>query len=214
MRTKTLLIAAAALAVGIISSEAQVYSQNVVGYVNLSVAASGYTVVTMPLDYDGTGTNNTVSAIIGTNLPVGSSIQNWSGTGFAGNSYSKKGWASPSQTYNPGEGVFIYNPSNYVVSLTIVGTVLQGGMTNGYVLPNSYSVVGGQFPVQGGISSTFGYIPSIGDSVQTWNGTGFSGNSYSKKGWGSGEPQLDVGQAVFLNTTNLNPVWGTNFIVK
>ena len=123
MRTKTLLIAAAALAVGIISSEAQVYSQNVVGYVNLSVAASGYTVVTMPLDYDGTGTNNTVSAIIGTNLPVGSSIQNWTGTGFAG-------------------------------------------------------------------------------------------NSYSKKGLGSGEPQLDVGQAVFLNTTNLNPVWGTNFIVK
>ena len=45
MRTKTLLIAAAALAVGIISSEAQVYSQNVVGYVNMTVPAHSYQVV-------------------------------------------------------------------------------------------------------------------------------------------------------------------------
>ena len=45
MRTKTLLIAAAALAVGITSSEAQVYSQNVVGYVNMTVPAGHYQIV-------------------------------------------------------------------------------------------------------------------------------------------------------------------------
>jgi hypothetical protein len=38
MRTKTLLIAAAALAAGVMTSQAQVYSQNVVGYVNQTVS--------------------------------------------------------------------------------------------------------------------------------------------------------------------------------
>jgi len=45
MKTKTLLIAAAALAVGVISSEAQVYSQNVVGYVNQTIPAGGYQII-------------------------------------------------------------------------------------------------------------------------------------------------------------------------
>ena len=45
MKTKTLLIAAAALAAGVISSEAQVYSQNVVGYVNQQIPANSYQIV-------------------------------------------------------------------------------------------------------------------------------------------------------------------------
>jgi len=42
---KTLLIAAAALAAGVISSQAQVYSQNVVGYVNQVVPANSFQTV-------------------------------------------------------------------------------------------------------------------------------------------------------------------------
>ena len=43
MRTKTLLIAAAALAAGILSSSAQTYSQNIVGYVNQVLPANAST---------------------------------------------------------------------------------------------------------------------------------------------------------------------------
>jgi len=42
---KTLLIAAAALAAGVISSQAQVYSLNVVGYVNQPIPANSYQIV-------------------------------------------------------------------------------------------------------------------------------------------------------------------------
>ncbi len=45
MKTKTLLIAAAALAAGIISSQAQVYSQNIVGYANRSAVLQVFTPV-------------------------------------------------------------------------------------------------------------------------------------------------------------------------
>lgn len=45
MKVKTLLIAAATLAAGVISSQASVYSQNVVGYVNQTIPAGGFQIV-------------------------------------------------------------------------------------------------------------------------------------------------------------------------
>jgi len=228
MKTKTLLIAAAALAAGVMSSQAQgVYSQNIVGYVNLSIS-NGFNLVNIPLDYDGTGTNNVVNTVIGTNLPNGSIIESWTPSGgFTPNSFASTSkqptphWAVPTATYNPGEGIFVYNPSNTVVNLTIVGTVLQGGLTNSYIDSAGFSLVGGQFPVAGGISSTFGYTPSDGDIAESWSPVaGFTPNSYGPTSkqptphWAAGEPQLSVGQGIFIYTTNTAPVWGTNFEVQ
>jgi len=228
MKTKTLLIAAAALAAGVMSSQAQgVYSQNIVGYVNLSIS-NGFNLVNIPLDLDGTGTNNVVNTVIGTNLPTGSIIESWTPTGgFTPNTFGPTGknptphWTTPTATYNPGQGIFVYNPSNTVVNLTIVGTVLQGGLTNSYIDSAGFSLVGGQFPVAGGISSTFGYTPSDSDIAETWSPTaGFTPNTYGPTGknptphWTTGEPQLAVGQGVFIFTTNTAPVWGTNFEVQ
>ncbi len=64
-------MAAAALAAGLVTSNAQVYSANVVGYVNVPAAGGGsYTLAATPLDYDGTGTNDGNLNVIGTNVPV------------------------------------------------------------------------------------------------------------------------------------------------
>jgi len=230
MKAKTLLIAAATLAVGAISSQAQVYSQNVVGYVNLTLT-NGYNAVCVPVDYDGTGTNNLVTSIIGTNAPIGTSILTWNSSAATFNSANIFGptsknttphWTTPNAVYNPGQGLFIQitNPS---ATITIVGTVLQGGLTNGYITQKGYSLVSGQFPVQGGITTTFGYTPINGDSFLSWNtgaGTFNSANTYgptSKNAtphWTSGEPVIGVGQGAFIYTTNSHPVWGTNFIIQ
>jgi hypothetical protein len=223
MRTKTLLLAAAAaLAAGILSSSAQVYSANVVGYVSF-VVSNGLSAYTTPLDFDGTGTNNTVINVIGTNLPVNSQVLTWNGVGYSPNSYVQAkggsvGWQFPNTTITPGQGYFINNPSN-TVTVTIVGTVEQGGLTNGFITGAGYSFVGSLFPAPGGITSTYGYTPSLNDQVLVWNGSGYSPNSYVQAkggsiGWQFGEPQLSVGQAVFINTTNTHPVWGTNFVVQ
>jgi hypothetical protein len=67
MRTKTLLIAAATLAVGAASSMAQVtYSQNVVGYVNMTINAGKYEVVANTLinGSDVNQTNNNINAVL------------------------------------------------------------------------------------------------------------------------------------------------------
>src|SRR5258708_2807982 len=55
MKTKTLLIAAAALAVGIISSQAQVYSQNVVGYYNVPVGGNKFGLIVNQMTNSATG---------------------------------------------------------------------------------------------------------------------------------------------------------------
>ena len=223
MRTKTLLIAAAALVAGVISSEAQtpVYSANVVGYVS-ATTTNGYALLSNPLDFDGSGTNNTVVNLFGTNLPVGTQIETWNpSSGFSGNSYAatKSGnqWQNPSQQLPPGQGFFIL--SSAVRTNTFTGTVLQGGLTNQFLTGAGYSLISGNFPVAGGITTTYGYHPSVGDQVETWSpATGFSGNSYAatKSGnqWQNGEPQITPGQGIFLLTTNTHPVMGTNFVVQ
>jgi len=96
MKTKTLLIAAAALAVGIISSQAQsVYSQNVVGYINQPIPAGGYQIVGSQLigGSDANQTNGDVNATLinglisspndPPSLSSNSVMYAWNGVGYA-----------------------------------------------------------------------------------------------------------------------------------
>jgi hypothetical protein len=63
---KTLLIAAAALAAGVISTQAQVYSQNVVGYVNQPVPANSYQIIASDMmnGSDSNATNGDVNTTL------------------------------------------------------------------------------------------------------------------------------------------------------
>jgi hypothetical protein len=227
MRTKALLMAAAALAAGIATSNAQVYSQNVVGYVSLTIAPTNFTAISVPLDYDGTGTNDLVGNIFGTNFLNNTLVENWSGSSFVVNTYGTTSknptphWSAPTAAYAPGEGLFVYNPSNVTYSVSVVGSVLQGNLTNQYINQAGFSFVAGEFPVSGGVTSTFGYQLSAGDLFEAWNGASFSVNTYGTTSknptphWSSGsEPQLPVGQGAFIFTTNTAPVMETNFVVN
>ena len=84
MRTKTLLIAAAALAAVVTSSQAQstVYSQNVVGYVNLSITNNGLLMAANQLD---TGSNTMDNVFPSTDSALKSQqtvLLFWNGAGY------------------------------------------------------------------------------------------------------------------------------------
>lgn len=84
MRTKTLLIAAAALAAAITSSQAQtVYSQNVVGYVNTALPAGLYTLINNPLNATTNGASTVLSGLQG-----GETILVWNGHGYYAYTYA------------------------------------------------------------------------------------------------------------------------------
>jgi len=208
MKSKTLLIAAAALVAGVISSQAQtaVYSQNIVGYVNVPLA-TGYNLIANQLDLDGTGTNNSIYTVVGTNLPANTQVLAWNGSGYSASKLTAAGkWLPNNQAItnamNPGSGFFIVPPS--ATNVTLVGNVIQG--TNSYPIVAGYQIVSPSAPVAGGITTVQGYIPSKNDQVLIWNGTGYTSRKYSGTTWVGGEPSIAVGQAFFLNASS-NNVW-------
>jgi hypothetical protein len=247
MRTKTLALTAALVAAGIASSMAQsnVYSLNVVGYVNLSLTSGQLIQSAAQLDADGTGTNNTILSQLGTNVPTSSQVyvynpaNNSGAGGYDILSYApltKNGtpvWQSSgtnASTYplNPGEGFFILPKTSATV--TLVGNVLQGNLTNQYVLGAKQLVeVSSKVPVAGGITTVLGYQPNNGDIAYVYNPADNAGKGgydiYSfapltkngtpvwQIGGVAGEPQIAVGQSFFL-LPKLATTWVVNFTVQ
>jgi hypothetical protein len=173
------------------------------------------------LDFDGTGTNNSVATVFGTNLVNNTIVYAWDGAGYAQAKWaSSKGvskWGGDTNAItaalNAGSGVFIQSPSTN--SLTLVGTVLQG--TNVINLASGFNLVSSVAPISGGVSTTLGYAPEANDIVYTWNSAaqGWDQAKYAlKKGvlaWGPSEPQISVGSPFFILTTAAE-TWTNVFI--
>jgi hypothetical protein len=168
MRTKTLLCMAA-LAAGVASSMAQsnVYSLNVVGYVNYTFTAFNYTLVSNPLD----NTTNDLNTVLA-NVPDGTSLALWSTTlqDFSPIApVSAGGHWSPDVTVAPGQGFFVVGSSVNFTN-TFVGTVRQYPITNSLVGNFNYECIGSTAPLGGSITNVLGQYPAgAGDSLAIWS---------------------------------------------
>ena len=205
MRTKVLLCLAA-LAAGIFSSSAQVYSLNVVGYINVTVPANGFALIANQLD-DGNG--NKLDNVIPV-APDGAQFYKFNGTytstAFDGlaNAWDDNG----AITLAPGEGGFFHNNTASALTLTFVGQVNQGTLTT--ALPQGYAIRSSQVPQQGtlqdlGIPITGAGSPSDGDQVYVYSG-GYTASSFDSliPGWDTpgspGGPTIGVGQSFFIKS--------------
>jgi hypothetical protein len=193
MRTKTLLIAAAALAATVISSEAQVYS-GVVGYVNVVLPAGQFALVANPLD---DGTNTTTS--LGAALANKSAIEIWNGTGFTTANKAGGVW-SPDLSIPPGTGFFVL--SKTAITNTFVGAVdtAFGGSTTNPIPAGVFVLAGSTIPFTGDLNDTnLNLGPTLANksAVETWNGNGFT---TANKAGGVWTPNLtlSVGQGFFI----------------
>jgi len=213
MRTKTLIAAAAILAVSLATTVAQtnVYSQNVVGYINVTV--TNLAMVANQLDYDGTGTNNTVQTVLGTNVPINTKVYVYSGGTFLQAVYGTKGWSGVNDTINsgmdPGKGFFIQVPSPTTV--TIVGNVLQGSLQNPYIA--GINLISSMVPQAGGVQTVLGYSPVVNDKVYRYTPAGYVQSVYGTKGWAGGEPTLNVAESFWLQAVSAG-TWTRNFTVQ
>jgi hypothetical protein len=192
MRTKSLLLTAALVAAGIGVSQAQVYSVNAVGYINV-VCPPGYKIIANQL----INSNSTVAALF-PNVPGGTTLLKWAGNGFLINQFDPDflEWNDPNQTLVPGEGTFIFNPTTTNITVTFVGDVPQGNLTNS--LPNLYSMQSSKVPQAGLLQTQLGYAPSPGDQVLRYN-NGYLIHNYDPDflEWDA-EPSLAVGEGFFL----------------
>jgi hypothetical protein len=220
---KTLLIAAAALAAGIISSQAQpVYSQNIVGYVNLQFTPGNYTMVATPLQ--ATGTVNNAEQVLPSINP-GDSVLFWNGAGFDTYAFAAPGlWVGPSgpgspPTINPGTPVFLFNNSGGIETNTFTGTVTLSNVVT--MVAGNYTMCAETAPVVDTLDGTNLNLPlNPGDSVLLWNGNGYDTYAFAAPGlWvgpsGPGSaPTLPVGQAFFyFNNSGSTELWTNNVTV-
>jgi hypothetical protein len=223
MRTKTLLIAAAtALAAGIVTSQAQVYSQNIVGYVNTPLP-TGYTLLVSPLSPN--STNDAESVLPA--LAVGDTLLVWNGGGYnvdlyygPGQWYDGDSFVSIAEpTLAPGQG-FFYENAGASKTNTFVGTVQ---LTNSVTLAGGYTLVGSTAPVSDYLDGTNLSLPlAVGDTVLVWNGGGYNVDLYYGPGaWYDGDsfvaiadPTVGVGQGFFYENAGTAKTWTQNVVVQ
>jgi len=233
MRTKTILLAAALSAAGLATSLAQsnVYSLNVVGYVNIPTPTNGTYLIGNPLDLDGTGVNNTLTSVLGdTGHPIGTIVFGFDPTtgGYVQDPNVAGTWvAGAAKTFinansmNPGQGFFYKRVDNGPTNLTIVGNVLQGALVNTPFV--GVNIISSKVPQAGGVTSVLG-LQLANNAVVPFQtlyrhysnsglGTPWTQNAWSGTAWLGSEPVLNVAEAVFVNA-KAGSTWTRNFTVQ
>jgi hypothetical protein len=219
MRTKTLLLIAAIGAAGAVSSMAQVYSVNAVGYVNKTIPKGQFSMVANPLK----AATNTVNALFQP-VPPGFQVFVYTpGKGFdVGTFDDLEGAFIPASVgnavINPGYGVFVKNPTAADVTITFVGEVMQGSLSTPLV--PGLQIVGSQVPQEGtasdlGLPNTTAEGMTPGDQVYQFTPTGYYTSTFDDLEDNFVPPlkPLAVGEAVFVKLAKANK-WDRTFSVN
>jgi hypothetical protein len=215
---KTLLIAAAALASGIISSQAGVYSQNIVGYVNYVTPTAG-NIYVMEIPFT-IGVSNGANEVFGTTLQGAAAFSQlllWSPntattTLYQSDPGSPTGWDDanfnpvPAPVLPVGKG-FTFIPQAALTNTFAGAVAVQVGTsnTNTYPVGGDIYYVGSAIPYAGSVtngSATGGglnlNLPPAQDFTQVliWSPTAAKVTLY----------QTDHGSSTGWDDANFNPI--------
>jgi hypothetical protein len=172
MRTKALLATAAVIASGVVTSMAQVYSANIVGYINLSLVPK-FNLVTVQLNG---ATNQVNPALANSTLADNSLLYQWD---FTNKKYAQALTSFSGQWYDAnfnlatnavvlGQSFYIYNAGSSAATLTLVGDVPQGAISTSIVA--GFGFYGDPVPVSQDLSTN--NFPIADNSLlYTWNPT-------------------------------------------
>jgi hypothetical protein len=164
LKPKSLLLASGMVAT-ILAVSSQAYA--IVGYVNLPLT-NGYNFVADQLDFDGTGTHNTLNSMMGANYVSGTKVYVWDVTNqvFLPPSTSPVGTNDWNPNYNvpTGKGFVIWSNTNSTL-VTFVGQVLQGTLINPVAGANKFSLLGSMIPIGGPLTTNYAIPPSSSSSL-------------------------------------------------
>jgi hypothetical protein len=227
MRTKTMLLSALLGTLGSVSVMAQgstnVYSLNVVGYVNVTIPASSYSIVSCPLLATPDNTLNTLLPnSTGTYLKVKVYFYSAATGSYTIETGTKSAWQlGGTETLNPGQAAFILNPNATPLTLTFVGSVASGSQNN--VITPGYNLVSSILPASGDLATnslTLLTNAVTKDKVYVFDATTQAYNIYTaaKAGaWSPSDPIVpNVGEGFFYENNNgtTSLTWTENFSVS
>ena len=199
-------------------SQSNVYSINVVGYVSQTLT-NCYAFIANPLDT----TNNSLRRLIPA-PPEGTRVWLWNVDNQAFDppaTFANQDW-SMDLDLPVGRGFVIHSPTNFTI--TFVGEVLQGWLTNPVAGNNRLSLLGSKVPQAAPLSAELEFPGSDGDEVYlVWpTDSGFldACTYYADYGWfdprrtvGPDGPVIEVGRAFFVRHPGPDTNWVRNFWV-
>jgi hypothetical protein len=211
MRTKTLLVTAVLGAASVACAVAQtVYSVNAVGFVNKTIPAGQFVLVANPLDLP---TNNLAAVV--PDVPV-NTTKVWTFDATTGTyaSFTRRatGWApNGNSVLPPGAGFFIQNTGAADFTVTFVGEVKQGDLSNAF--PAGFSLLGSQVPQAGKVETDLKLPAKNGDKVWLYVNGVYSTLTRRATAWTPSEPSIDVGQGFFMQAAAAG-TWTRSFSVN
>lgn len=197
------------------SALAQAVSQNIVGYVNVTVAgqvngAPKYSMIANPLK----ATSNKVSDVIKLGASDDLQLFHFTTGGFVSSAASGGDWLDGADVVIlPGGGFFAASGSPNPVKITFVGEVDIAGAVAGHAIPLGLSITSSILPKAGRLAD-LEYTPGAGDSdsdevFQFVNGA-YVATAASSGSWlddsGKG-PEVAVAEAYWVKRSGTAGVW-------
>jgi len=175
-------------------AQSNVYSVNVVGYVNQPLPAGSLVAIANPLS----GATNDLNTLLAA-APAKSTAQFWSGSGFTLTTKGASSW-SPNFNIPPGVGFFVNAKSAY--TNTFVGSVIApvGGSVTSSLPAGVLVLVGSPIPYAGDLNTTnLALNLPAKSTAQFWNGAGYTLSTKGASSWSPVIP-ISVAQGFFLNS--------------
>lgn len=216
MRTK--LLCAALFAACAIPAVAQnnVYSLNVVGYINAPVTQNRFAMLANQLN--ATPNNSITNVLSQSGIPDSTTVLQFQNGQWAASTETYLGgvgWIPGTMVLNPGQGFAVQCPQNY--TLTFVGEVIQGTTTN--ALPAGYSLIAAMTPQSLPLgdattpaATTLNFPAADSDTYIPWNPAASTAGSF-------GDPITYLGGVGWIdpanpsNTTGPSPALATSFFM-
>jgi hypothetical protein len=202
MRTNALLLAVALAAGG--SAYAQVYSQNIVGYVNRTVPNGKYVLIANPLNNGG----NTVAEVI--SLTGDMALYHFVNGGFVPSTALGGSWIEGDAiVVKPGGGFFAQSTDGTDQKITFVGEVAVGATV---AIPAGISLVSSALP-QAGAVDTLEY-PTGDETIYQFVNGGYAGSLSLGGSWIDPAPTVAVGDAFFVINDGAAKTWTRTFKIN
>lgn len=215
MRTKTTLLTAALGLAAAAATQAQVYSVNAVGYVNLSIPA-GFSIIANPLN----AADNTVAKLF-VAPPDQTTIYTFDNASsqYTVDIFEFGAWDTTTTVLAPGQGFFINNQSSAAFVNTFVGEVPQGTASAPLTtaVPAGFSILSSQVPQSGALDTVLGFPDVEGTIVYFFNNatSQYDVYTYEFGQWDTppGPPVPAVGQGFFVSAPSAS-TWSRVFSVN
>jgi len=215
----------------LVQPQTDVYASNVVGYVNVTLYP-GFNLIADQLQ----STDNSVGSLLNDSTGIYDSFEvfKWTASNYQVDVAGETGALAPNGwdnggviTLNPGEAAWVTNPRRTNFTITFVGTVPQGTVSNTFTGGGTFTMAASVVPQAGDMVTNLGYTNyNSGDRIYVFDSSSgqyttytadfeFGSAGYNNQWDPPGDPILTVGQGFWYQTDKSAPAttWTRSFSI-